>query len=358
MPRKTHATTPRPTAKTQSSLALPEVPLRLAALEEEHKKLLGLIKRKRTELTNFVEQMRTLATAVFHQGLAGLQRIAELDREIHELFDKILTERKLDKQTRKNIEIIYGNLQTLGIITHKRRERPQDEDFLDELFEQSQTEEREFKAPGSERDRQQRTFEDFQPSPAPHSKESRKIRQTFLRLAEIFHPDLVTDPETQRHHTEIMKEINTAYKQGDLARLLELEKKHKVGEKIDLNNEDSVTRRCQSLEQQNELLKQQYEQLKEELRQVRRTPEGVMVADYRRAKKEGIDAIAEMMAEVDRKREVISEVRDFVLDFYKKKLTIQRFMKGPDVLRRVARDIMEEMLDHFIEFEMGDDFEF
>jgi hypothetical protein len=43
-------------------------------------------------------------------------------------------------------------------------------------------------------------------------------------------------------HTEIMKEINKAYQEGDLARLLEIERRYQVGETIDSNSEDDLTR--------------------------------------------------------------------------------------------------------------------
>ncbi|MFM6476490.1 MAG: molecular chaperone DnaJ, partial [Dolichospermum sp.] len=87
--------------------------------------------------------------------------------------------------------------------------------------------------------------------------------QTFLRLAEIFHPDKVKDNETQMTHTEIMKEINKAYQEGDLARLLEIERQYEVGEAIDNNSEDDLSRRCKNIEQHNQILKTQYEKLKQ-----------------------------------------------------------------------------------------------
>ena len=37
------------------------------------------------------------------------------------------------------------------------------------------------------------------------------------------------------HHNEIMKEVNRADREGDLARLLELEQQHHLQETIDLN---------------------------------------------------------------------------------------------------------------------------
>jgi uncharacterized protein YukE len=344
MPRNASSAS-RKTAKTSAPLALSQLHLRLDALNQEHQRLLKQIKKKRSELKNFVEQMRSLATEVFHQGIPSLEKMAELDREIHALFDEILSKRKFGKQTRKKIEEIYANLQRAGIVSPRRGTWSKDDD-LDELFE---NEEEDFFPPLDEQAQQEQGFREPEILATPRTEESRKIRQTFLRLAEIFHPDRVTDSETQKHHTEIMKELNKAYKEGDLALLLELEQKHRAGEIIDDRSEDEVTRRCRQLEQQNELLKRQYENLKEELRQVKRTPEGEMVSDYRKKVKQGMEPIAEMLEDVEAQVEMIAEVRDFVRDFFHKKLTIKDFLQGPPVLRRMVQEAMEEMFDEMFE---------
>jgi len=70
---------------------------------------------------------------------------------------------------------------------------------------------------------------ELSPESSPKSPESRQIRRTFLRMAEIFHPDKVTDPETRMRHNEIMKEVNRAYKEGDIAKLLEIERQYQWG---------------------------------------------------------------------------------------------------------------------------------
>ncbi|MDD1475162.1 J domain-containing protein, partial [Dolichospermum sp. ST_sed4] len=123
-------------------------------------------------------------------------------------------------------------------------------DELDELFEDDDSDEN--------HQRRRQFWEAEQDSESPtvaRTDESRKIRQTFLRLAEIFHPDKVKDNETQMTHTEIMKEINKAYQDGDLARLLEIERKYEVGETIDNNSEDDLSRKCKNMEQHNQILK-------------------------------------------------------------------------------------------------------
>ncbi len=344
MPRKI-ASPPR-TSKT-TPLALSELHIRLEGLEKEHQSLLKQIKRKRTELKNFVEQMRSLATEIFHKANPNFQKMAELDQEIHALFKEILTKRKFGKKTKKNIEAVYQQLQLTGIISLKFN-HPDADTELDELFENLRPQDDGSQETGEDRHQAWETQQSLESPSATRTEESRKVRQTFLRLAEIFHPDKVQDNETLQYHTEIMKEINKAYQEGDLARLLEIEQKHQVGESIDNNSEDDLTRKCRTLEQQNEILLNQYENLKQELRSAKNTPEGAMVADARKAAKQGIDSIDMMLETIDTQINVITQVRDFVQNFRDQKLTIKEFLSSPATLRSLNEEMMEDMLEQMM----------
>jgi hypothetical protein len=346
MARKTKTTS----STTVTPLALSDLHLQLDGLEKEHQSLLKQIKRKRTELNNFVEKMRSLATEVFHKVSPNMKTIAELDEEIHALFAEILTARKLGKQTQKNIQSLYRSLQMGGIISYKAIDEDDEDndEQLEDLFEEQEDQEN--------HQRRRQFWEAQQDSESTHggrTDDSKKVRQTFLRLAEIFHPDKVKDNETQMSHTEIMKEINKAYQEGDLARLLEIERQHELGEVIDNNSEDDLTRRCKNIEQQNQILKNQYEKLKQELRLVKDTPEGAMVANYKKAAKQGIDAVELMLETVQSQTKIVAEIRDFVKDFKDKKITIKEFLAGPESLRSMQQDMMEELMEKMME-EFGD----
>ena len=106
-------------SNTVTPLALSDLHLQLEGLEKEHQSLLKQIKKKRTELNNFVEKMRSLATEVFQRVSPNMKKMAELDTEIHGLFTEILTTRKMGKQTQKNIQSLYRSLQIGGIISYK-----------------------------------------------------------------------------------------------------------------------------------------------------------------------------------------------------------------------------------------------
>jgi hypothetical protein len=320
----------------------------MEAQEKEHQWLLKQIKRKQTELNNFVEQMRSLATEIFQRGNSTFNQVATLDREIHVLFEEIFSNRKLGKQTKKDIQGIYRNLQMAGIITPKQHHI--DEDELDELFEPHGEEEDFFRDGQRSHHHHESNGQDSQENGGNQvrGESTRQIRQTFLKLAEIFHPDKVTDSETQVHHTELMKEINKAYQEGDLARLLEIERQHQAGEDIDNNSEDDLTRKINRLERENQFLKTQYENLKRELKLVKRTPEGAMVSDCRKAVKVGIDPIAQMLAQVEGEVEVISSIRDFVKGFRDKKITIKEFLRGPEAMRHMGREMVEDFLEEML----------
>ncbi|MEO1184547.1 MAG: J domain-containing protein [Cyanobacteria bacterium J06636_27] len=343
------------TAATANSLALSSFHIRLETLEKEHLWLLKQIKKKRTEQKNFLEQMRSVATEIHSRCTPCFQKMASLDEEIHSVFDEILTKRKLGKQTRRNIEQVYRSLQAGGIISVKFN--PSEGNTLEDFFDIEEEEDNFFDSENENSDSHEDSEQQYrqaQPdfSSANKAGESKKIRQTFLRLAEIFHPDKVTDSDIQMHHTEIMKEINKAYQEGDLAKLLEIERLHQVEETFSIDSEDDLTRKCNKLEQHNEFLKNQYENLKSELRLAKNTNEGQMVSGYRKAVKEGIDPISQTVEQIESEIEVISSICNFVKDFRDKKITIKDFLAGPPVLQQRNQEIIDELFEEmFGEFE-------
>ena len=143
-------------------------------------------------------------------------------------------------------------------------------------------------------------------------------------------------------HTEIMKEVNKAYQEGDLARLLEIEQQYQAGKYIDINNADDLNCQCMQIEQQNKILKDQYDKLKQELRLVKNTPEGVMVSDCRKAARSGVNAIDSMVEQVECEVQIIAAIRDFVRDFREQKITMKQFVSGPMVMRERKQGSLDD----------------
>lgn len=168
------------------------------------------------------------------------------------------------------------------------------------------------------------------------------MRKLFLKLADRFHPDKIADPQKHQHYTEIMKEVNIAYKSGDFARLLEIEKRSDEELEIETSENDR-DRQCKQLEQEIRILEQQYEQLKDQVRQARNTPQGMMVKEYRKAQREGTDLVEESLEEFEAELESLEDLRNFVRRFRDKKMTIKEFLQGPSYSEQ---DIIDELAKH------------
>ena len=117
-----------------------------------------------------------------------------------------------------------------------------------------------------------------------------------------------------------------------------------MGESIDRDREDDLTRRCAQIELENEFLNSQFTNLKQEIRSTKSTPQGSIVAEYKKLTKAGVDPIGEMISETESQVEVVAEVHQFVTDFRDKKMTIKDFMKGPPVFQQMQTVSAEELL--------------
>jgi predicted nucleic acid-binding Zn-ribbon protein len=328
-------------------LAISDLRLRLDFLEKDNEKLLKQIEKKRTELNNLLERIREIGVEVAQRSAPILQRLLELDEKIHAIFKEIFTARKLGKQSRKSIEKIYYTLQMSGLISPS----PNRDGTTDDSEDSDGGDDWDAEDFFGNRSRSRSPFEPEVEPPTIDRDEQKKIRQIFLRLAEVFHPDKVGNDVDRDYRTEVMKEINQAYQAGDLAKLLAIEKQHQMGEIIDRNSEDDLTRRCARIEQENEFLNSQFANLKQELRDVKNTPQGSIVGEYKKLTKIGMDPIGEMVAETEAQIATIAEIHQFVADFRDKKITIKDFMKGPSIFQQMQEISAEELLmDLFSKF--------
>lgn len=322
------------TVAKKTNLAPVSIP-QIESLLEEKEWLLKQIKKKRTELKNFVEQMRTIAREIFIKADPFYQEIYALDREIHELFKEIFTTRKMGYKTRKDIENVYRHLQLMGLISPSEKTEKEEYIDLDDLF-------------GEEEETANNTQEQTAETSENQRSNSKEMRQIFLSLAAKFHPDKVTDPETQMRHTEIMKEINRAYKDNDLAKLMEIASKEVSEAELNLENEAELDRKYRLLIKENQLLHQQYEYLKKELSLAKNTPEGELVKDYRKGKKYGCDLIDEMVEMVEYELANIESLKNFVQDFRDKKITVKEFLRGPQQGINLTNEQIEDIMDQII----------
>ncbi len=348
--RTTSAPSSKSPTATTTALSFSSLHARLEFLQSQHQKLLKQIKRKKTELSNFTEQVQEIAREMLHQGQPLYEQARQLNDEIHSLFEEILTKPRLGKRSKQQIEKIYKSLQLSGCITPRfNNSSAPDEEFDDERYG--------FQKDGDDDDFGQEGFfgnnyysresaeYSSQLDEMTSSRPSRDIRKLFLKLADRFHPDKVSDEQTRERYTEIMKEINVAYKSGDFARLLEIEQQSAKGdEHVDASQNDQE-RECQQLELEIKLLTDQYEQIKAQLRESKNTPAGEIVKQYRQAKRAGEDLIEASIEDGKAEIQALEGIRDFVKDFRDKKITLEQFLQGPVSIDPNSQEEFEDLLD-------------
>ncbi|MGB3508930.1 MAG: J domain-containing protein [Microcoleaceae cyanobacterium] len=342
MPRKTKTSATSTPPAQENALSFSSVNARVEFLQEKHKKLLKQIKSKKTELSNLNEQMQTIAQEMLLKSRPFYEKIQSFDAEIHALFDKLLTNKRLGKRQKQEIKSVYKMLQFTGRISPNFEYFSKSEaDVTDE--EEKSTEKDFFESDGySEQSEEQLDEQSDISQPRP----SRDLRKLFLKLADKFHPDKASDDENRAYYTEIMKEINIAYKSGDLARLLEIERDENQ-ERFEFYPNDSE-KKCEHLEIEIQLLAQQYEKIKAEVREVNNTPEGTMVKQYRKAKRSGRNLMELFVKDAELELNLIANLRDFVKAFKQNKITLQEFLRGPNSGDIDNEDIVNEIFEDIV----------
>ena len=330
------------TDTTNNKLGLSDLRVRLNLLEKENSKLIKQIESNRTKLNNLNDSIKEVGIQIAQRVAPFRQKILELDEQIHTVFQGILTGRKLGKKSRKDIETVYYHLQFDGVISPKHL--PMESD----IFENNDESEDEPNWDSYKGHSYQQVVEDI---PKPDRDELKKIRQLFLRLADSFHPDKVIDEAEKEYCTEIMKEINLAYQDGDLARLLAIEKQQELGAIIDRDSSDDLTRHCAKVEAENTYLKDQLETLKQQLKLTKKTQQGEMTAVFKKISKYGGDPMSEALREVESQISIIEQMHQFVVDLRDRRITIKEFLQGPEALRQQQMSEEELMLEFLSQFQ-------
>jgi hypothetical protein len=262
-------------------------------------------------------QVSSAARPLIAQGQA-------LDREVHGLFAAILARPGLKRKDRRRIQDLYDLLQLEGILSPAPSPA---EDTLE--FDTSSDQE----FPGF-------SSADFPPSadPTGEGPSARRttgatataIRDLFRRLATAIHPDKARDVDSQKKRTEAMKEVTRAYQDGDLARLLELEKVWLAGSSHDAGDgEDETERRCSSLEQTNRELKRQLKELDARIRELKRSAPAELAVALGLGKGHGDAQLSGLLSNLEHEVEALRETRAFVQSFVDGKITCAQFVAGP-----------------------------
>jgi len=290
----------------------------LESLYSERKKLLEEIESKRKAWKTFTQQAQDISSKILEIGSPYFAEIDRLDREIHELFEQILSRKKLGKRKRNKILSVYGLL-----LFEEYIYPPKNPKYLEIFYKPSSQNQSNNKKVGV--DELKNLSEDSGVDP-------KSLRNIFLRLAEIFHPDRTQNKDRLSYHSEVMKELNRAYQDKDIARLIEIERQHGSGQLIEIDPEDRADLKAhiELLEQQNKMLAEQNELLSKELETFENTIGGELLKKYTQSTEDGIDPFVAMCESAARKICHLNATRDFVQLFRAKKISLLEFENGPD----------------------------
>ena len=319
--------TARVSPAASGQLELGETSSRLVALLRERQKLLANVTRKKGKLEKLLATLDAQHAQMAQMASAAQPLLAqgqEIDREVHGLFAAILARPSLNRKDRRLIQDLYEMLQLEGILTPT----PSPDDDIFEFDNVSDQKSSDFPAG------------EFPPSPDPtgESPSARRsagstataMRDLFRRLATAIHPDKAQDADSQDERTEAMKEVTRAYREGDLARLIELEKVWLAGVCPDPgNDDDEAERRCSSLEQTNRELKRQLKELDAKMRELNRSAPAEFATALGLGGRHGDAPLSGLLSTLEDEVEALRETRDFVQSFVDGKITCAQFVAGP-----------------------------
>lgn len=286
------------------ALGLRKPPARVAQLLTYQKQLRNKILHKQRDIERFETDWRDMGATLSARARPILEEVLRLDAAIHASFEHILRDKTRSRPAQAGIRAVYQTLQSHGTISTPN------------------------KAP------ERRAEPDDDPRQDVHVGRDvhlRDLRKTFLAVADAIHPDKVQSDEEKLARTEAMKVLNQAYRDGDVARILEFERTWKLEGKLDPGRaEDELKRRCESIERSNALLAEQLRTVSKALRELRHSEQGALVKELRRLRRErNPDPIAQMVASFQEELDTLRHVARFVQAFQDGEMSLAQFVEGP-----------------------------
>ena len=335
------------TAEAPTGLRLQQRPERLASLLREHQQLLAKIRQKKRELQKLAERLQTTFAEASRRISPLLAEIERLDGELHALFAALLARKRQPRGVTATVRRIYISLQDGGVLSPAAPAPTYDRN------------------PGGSAGPWESSAAEAEPdagysAPRPGAREGsvgQSLRGLFHRLAAAVHPDRAQseDEKEKERRTEAMKELTRAYQDGDLARLLELERIWLVAGELPAAR-DELDERCATLGRTNAGLRSQLDQIKVELKALRRSPQAVLLSDLERSVRlRGEDQLASAIQEAQEHGDHLRELLAFIGKFRDGEIDLDELLAGPPSARDAQGpddpDYLDD-LDDLFDFEV------
>lgn len=300
-------------------LKLHAVGERLGALLKQRERLLAEVKRKQAQLEAVNAEAAAAAQEAAAQMAPIIGRFEALRAEIEAVFHELLAPGRLAARTRKKVAEVHRSLIVQGVIPPPPPDPAATGGAAGSEFDDgAMFDAADFDAPPFSGGRRQ----DARVASAPQHGQTPgrdSLRSLFKRLALAVHPDRAQHESDRERRTQAMKEATRAYEDGDLARLVELEKAWQNGAQAPASADEDA-RRCAELEQTLRELNRQSRALTAELRDLRR-----------QVREDMLDVPVEhVVAGAEGELKDLERIRDFARAFRDGKITLAAFLEGPE----------------------------
>jgi len=270
----------------------------LEKLVAEYKKTSRNLKSNKTRLRNDRERIAVIQRKVSIALQTHQEKIMDLQNELVRVAEKAKKSRKIPKRDKDDIS---------GMLDDIKSQMPSEEEMqrMAEEFAQERAKE----------DYERRLYERFHKQPPVE--DQKLIRKIYIGLSKRFHPDLARNDKELAYFNTIMVRANQAYESGDIAELLEIRKEFAD---YDDSPQESPTEQQsvisfiqQKINKQTselKLLKGQLSRTRQELSELRSSEDGLLLADYKRFEKAGMDMIAQMEEDMNEQIELLEMLID------------------------------------------------
>lgn len=224
---------------------------RLAQLRKEHERLLKQVAQAKSTLSKRRQQLEAAELHTLERISPFKRRFDALVQQIKVSFEGVIKRRRqLDREARRQLKEVYQAIASeFGFAD------------LDESFKPPASKR---STESDERSAAESGFSADKPDPKVHQ----TLRAIFRRLAVALHPDRTVDQAEKLSRTAAMKDITRAYQAGDVAQLVELERRWSAHSSPQPSGEDK-RRTVAQLKQASLELRQQLRAIKDITRRVR-----------------------------------------------------------------------------------------
>jgi hypothetical protein len=297
--------------KPQLSLLVGTSRERLRVLLKERERLIREVQKKKLELEQAGAEVKQSSLAMLEKLAPIVDRHHALCLELNQIFDELLAPGRLSESARKKVAKVRRILEDDGILTKLDNGPDGDGEYAEEHHGNPFG-----AAPEQPFDHSVRE----NPSATPRGQGAghESLRALFKRLALTLHPDRASQEADRERRTEAMKQVTQAYNDGDLARLLELEKAWEQSDTLDSGRDDES--RCLEIERIIHELRAQATTLDRERRDMKKRASFAMVSSYIKV------MVKHAQAELDE----YETVCEFVKSFRDGKITLTQFVRGPE----------------------------